>query len=236
MIMMFLCLAGAILNIVINLLNIYAGIPLYMDTILTITITLTCGFFWGASCGALTNIIGHSFIGGGWEGYLFVICNIATAFVTWLFMRLFPQELNLSAGNLNAKGVSNEPHYLQRAKPHQADIYRSSLFSMIMDRVIVLIIFSFALCFAMSFLGGLIAAAILALTSSVSGESRFTALFSASMFKGNTPVFVAEIVSRIPVNTIERLISAFSGYGIALALRRLLNFFLNPRVFKSPQH
>jgi len=181
---------------------------------MTIAVTFTGGIFLGVVCGALTNLINHALWGWGWEGYLFIICNIATAFITWLFMKLFPRELNLTAAPSYTSGVS-----------HKA-AYKSSRLGNVMDRVIVLIILSYALCLAMSFLGGLIAALILNISTSYNfGGSGITAFFSATMFKDGTPVLIAEIVSRIPVNIVDRLISAFAGYGIALCIRRALVFF-----------
>src|SRR5215469_12766278 len=91
---LFLCIVGAILNIFIN--KLAAGIiflPLYLDTIFTITSTLLGGLFWGSLTGALTGIIGQTYYFWGWEPYLFIICSVATAFLTWSFMRYFPDEL-----------------------------------------------------------------------------------------------------------------------------------------------
>jgi len=208
MTMIFLCLAGTLLNITISRLSFLLGIPLYLDTVLTISVTLTGGLFCGAVCAALTNIINHTLWGFGWEGYLFAVCNIATAFITWLFIKIFPSELNLLQKKpLNNAGVS----------------VKRSLIETIMDRVIVLIIFSFALCLGMSFLGGFIATVIITLDASYKPSgSGIAAIFSATMFKGNMPVIIAEIVSRIPVNIVDRLISVFAGYGIALGIRRLM--------------
>ena len=190
-----------------------------MDTMLTISITLTCGFFWGAACGMLTNLFHHAFFGFGWEGYLFIICNIATAYITRIFMRLFPGELNLCASIIQRSRTPAQPAAVQKTA-----VYKSNLFGRVMDRVIVLIILSFALCLAMSFLGGFIAAVIMSISPSYNyGGSGITALFSTTMFKGNTHVLVAEIVSRIPVNIVDRLISTFGGFGIALCFRRLKN-------------
>ena len=203
MIMMFLCLAGSILNVTISRLCFLAEIPLYMDTIFTISVTLTCGLSFGALCGALTNFISHSLWGlsWAWEGYLFMLCNIATAFVTWFFMRIFPRELNLTAS--------------RKMYP----VYKDSLISKLMDRIIINIIFAFVLCIIMSITGGFLAAFIMSYRSV---ESGITSFFSATMFNLNTPLVFTEIASRIPVNIIDRLISVFAGYGAAAGFRRLL--------------
>jgi hypothetical protein len=42
------------------------------------------------------------------------------------------------------------------------------------------------------------------------------------MFRQGSPLILAEILSRIPINIIDRLISAFSGFGIALAISGFL--------------
>ena len=201
----FLCLAGAMLNIALNRLCARMGFPLYMDTVLTISVTFTSGLFWGALCGALTNLVAHSIMFWGWEGYLFALCNVATAIITWLFIRLFPNELRLGA-----KTYKTAPHIVSK----------SSRLNMVIERMIVLILLSFALCLVMSILGGLITAFILALNPSHTGERGLSVLLSATMFGSSLPVILVEIVSRIPINIIDRLITAFLGYGIAFIFKR----------------
>ena len=171
---------------------------MYFDTALTITVTLVSGLFWGALCGAFTNIIYSTIWFWCPEAYLFAICNIATAYITWQFIRFFPRELNLN-------GKTQE-----------------TLVSKIMGRVIVLILLSFTLCFAMSILGGLIAALIMAINPSQIGEHWLSVWLSATMFSENTPVFIKEILARIPINIIDRLASVFAGFGIALLIHRFL--------------
>jgi len=205
LLMFFFCLAGVFLNIAFTRLRFYAGFPLFLDTILTITVTLKGGLFWGILCGALTNVLCHSIWGHGWEAYLFAICNIATAFITWLFIRVFPREL------LTGKqDVPQKPSFISA---------RSSSLSAVMDRIIILILLSFALCLAMSILGGLIATFIINLNSAYLETDGITGIFSATMFTQNVPIIVKEIVSRIPVNIVDRLISSFAGFGIACLIK-----------------
>ena len=200
LIMPLVCLAGIFLNIALPRLSIYhAGIPLYLDTIFTITVTLSCGLVWGIVCGAMTNIISHSISGIGWEPYLFTICNIATAVITWLFRRYFQTELMTD----------------------QLPVQKSNQPGRAMDRIIVLIIFSFTLCITMSVLGGLIATFIMYLNSAYTEGDGISGILSTTMFGQNVPVLWREIISRIPVNIVDRLISAFAGYGIAVLLHRL---------------
>jgi len=202
--MLLLCLTGALLNIAINKIFTAGGIwilPLYLDTILTITVTFFGGLFWGVLTGILTNLIGHTINFWGWEGYLFVFCNIATALVTWAFIRLFPQEIK----------ITND------SKTRMVKTHNSQMFFRIINRIIVLILLSFTLCLVMSLLGGLISALIQIFGSSPADELLLSALLGSTMFP-KMNVILMEILSRIPINIIDRLISVFAGYGIAIGV------------------
>ena len=204
--LLLLCLAGAALNIILNIVFTASGmgLPIYLDTMLTVTVTFIGGPVWGCLTGALTNIIGHSINFWGWEGYLFTICSIATALITWLFIRLFRKELSF------------ENH---QNTPHEKNLSGSHSLNKTMNRIVVLILLSFSLCFAMSILGGSISAFIQIITDSPADEMRLKALLGGSM-SSRLPLVLAEILSRIPVNIIDRLIAAFGGYGLALGINK----------------
>jgi hypothetical protein len=205
--MLFLCLAGAFLNLVFNRLISLTGLPLFLDTVCTITLTLLGGLFWGVLCGALTNLTINTILGGGWESYLFALCSIATALVTWLFIRLFPRELSLSP---------------EARKPFAAYVnVKSRRLGTVMDTMVVLTLLSFSLCLAMSILGGVISAFIQIYNPSYAGDPNISFVISDTMFNQNLSIIMKEILSRIPMNIIDRLISSFAGYGIALAIKKL---------------
>jgi len=195
------CIAGALLNMFVYWIFItIMGLPLYLDTIFTITVTLVCGPLWGVLTGALTNA--HSFTVYGWEYYLFALCNIAAALITWFFIKLFPLELNLNMYAANTKSV------------YQSGSRRLSAW---MDSFIVLTLLSFALCLVISILGGCISVFI--------GFFKAPAVNPAAvqtMFHHNIHMLPNEILSRIPINIIDRLISAFAAFGVALAVRGLM--------------
>jgi hypothetical protein len=196
--MVFLCLAGALLNNVFPAL-VKPYFPLFLDTVFTVTLTLTGGLFWGVLTGALTNVIFNTFFFWGWEGYLFALCNMATAVVTWLFMRFFPRELGLA-------GVP---------RPGFPSPHKSGRFETVADRVVVLFILSFGLCIAMSVLGGLISA-LIQIFKPVYLKERFV---SAAISDWNLPLILSEIMSRLPQNVIDRIVTAFAGYGVAMLLQ-----------------
>ncbi|MCL2265047.1 MAG: hypothetical protein FWC22_03295 [Treponema sp.] len=210
----FFSITGSLFNIGFTIvLTHYIGLPLFLDTIFTIAVTLTGGLAWGILCGAFTNIINSMIWFQGWGGWLFAFCSIATAFVTWLFMRLFPREINLTT-------AVRKSHY---------DLYENSNISKWLDKMIVLILLSFALCITMSVLGGFIAALILSLPSSHSPEALVSKGFSDTMFNHGFPVFLQETLTRIPINIIDRLISVFAGYCIALGSTALLKLILHKK-------
>jgi len=227
------CIVGALLNMIVyNVLISMTGLPLYLDTIFTITVTLICGPLWGILTGALTNII--SITAFGLEWYLFAICNIATALITWLFIRLFPLELNLRmnavtassahalSGNVVFTAQTEFANTAFAAKPlFQTDSRRLGA---VMDRLIVLTLLSFALCLAMSILGGCISVLIGFYKAFVNPESVNPAAVQ-TMFHGKIPILLNEILSRIPINIIDRLISAFAAFGAALGARCLMQKF-----------
>jgi len=199
-----LCFTGALLNIAINnILCLRAGVPLYLDTIFTISVTLLAGPLWGMLTGALTNIIAHSVdFFGGWMGYLFALCSIATALLTHLFVRLFPKELSLSFAHNQQK---------------------SQRLNEIMGKVIALILLSFTLCIIMSIMGGLISALIFGVKPDFPEEALVTGTLAPTMFPEDFSPVLREILSRIPVNIVDRFISVFAGFGIAVMVNKIKN-------------
>jgi hypothetical protein len=217
------------LNVAITILvSRAAGLPLYLDTILTVSLTLYGGLFWGLLTGALTNIIATALYFSYWEVGLFFICNMAVALVTWLFIRFFPRELNLSTGRLSAGRLSagqgaETPEAPRTSQRLLSPRLSSRMLAEVMNRMIVLILLSFCLCLVISVLGGFLAAFIQRINPALSGEHYLSGNLTATMFGQNIPLALAEILSRIPVNIIDRLITAFAGFGIAAGLKRVMS-------------
>ena len=82
--------------------------------------------------------------------------------------------------------------------------------------MVVLILLSFALCIAMSILGGLITVFISYIGPYTREPTHLHAPLGAILFSEDTPILIVEILSRIPMNIVDRLITAIAGYGIAL--------------------
>jgi hypothetical protein len=100
--------------------------------------------------------------------------------------------------------------------------FKSTRLSRVMDKVIALILLAFALCLAMSVMGGIISAAVWGASPSYPYESSLLIRLGKTMFAGNVPTVVREIAARIPVNMVDRIITAFAGYGIAVIIQRAM--------------
>ncbi|GHV95013.1 hypothetical protein AGMMS50293_13330 [Spirochaetia bacterium] len=196
--MLFLCVTGALLNITIAYAALNIPIPVYLDTVLTMTMTFYGGLFWGVLTGTLTNLISHTVWFYSWGDYLFTLCNIAVALITALFIRIFPGELIFG----------------KRLPVQESRRYKTML-----DRTVALTLLSFALCLVISIMGGIIAASI-KIFNVYGGGTGPELFFSPFLHRKNLSVFIVEILSRIPVNIIDRLISSFGGYGLALLLAK----------------
>jgi uncharacterized membrane protein len=199
----FVSIAGALLNVLVCLfLRGLLGVPLFLDTALTMAVTFYGGVFWGILTGALTNLIMQSVFFYGWPYYLYTLCNMAVALVTAIFIRWFPQELHIDG--------------TKKLLPKSQG--QSQWFQDLMGRAIVLVLLSFALCLVISVLGGLCAMIIKAFNPLVHNPVDPELNFSLALVRRNMPGFIIEIGSRIPVNLLDRLISSFAGYGLAVLL------------------
>jgi hypothetical protein len=191
------CAAGAALNVFFSYaVKSIFQLPLYIDTLFTITAALYCGPFWGIVTGVASSLLLHSIFFYGLPPYLYTLCSAATALATILFMRRFPEELGFSPGRAPARTV--------------------------MDRVIVLLFLAFTLCVVMSVMGGTIAAGMKFFASPDAVIEEGPELpFKLALLRRDLPLPVVEILSRIPLNIIDRLVSVFGVYGLAALLSRI---------------
>jgi hypothetical protein len=197
-----LCSAGAALNCVLNNFLAYRlNLPLYGDTLFTVAATFAGGLVPGVATGALTNFVVYPLFFQGQSSlaaHLFGLCNVAVAVVTWLFIRLLPQPRGVTRRDVTRRGVTHqkfEKHLMVCA---------------------VLVTLSLALVAVESVFGGLVAALF---TSPLPGPE--TAL-QFSFYESGLSRPATEILSRVPVNLLDRPVSVFGGYGAALLVNKFL--------------
>jgi hypothetical protein len=87
--------------------------------------------------------------------------------------------------------------------------------------VSVLLILSLYMCILMSVTGGLIAWIISVLWPVTNQDTPPESYFKLGMLLNHYPVPLAEIISRLPVNIPDRLLSVFGAYGFALLLKKI---------------
>ncbi|MDR0403538.1 MAG: hypothetical protein LBH35_08135 [Treponema sp.] len=198
-----LCLGGAVLNVLTgNLFRNVLGVPLFMDTLFTVAMTFYGGPVCGVLTGLLTNPIVNMFNFYGWADILYALCNAAAALVTFFFIRLFPAELGFGAG----KRITTGEETRTNSPP-----------GVLMNTLVALLLLSFVMCVVISIQGGLIAILIQPLGGS---SNPGPALFKSALFRKTLPPAVVEILARIPLNVIDRLLSVFGGCGVAALLWR----------------
>jgi hypothetical protein len=206
-VLLLLCVAGALLNIAGERIFLFwLGLPLYMDTPFTVALTFYGGLPCGLITGALTNLSKHALFAYTWADDLYTLCNVATALVTALFTRLFPAELSLAP-------ASSSDSFDLFAKAGER-------FRTAMNTIAALSMFSFALCLVLSVSGGLVTTFIKAVFPQVEVGVSPELLFKTGLLRKHFSLLAIEIVSRIPVNIIDRIIAAFGGYGVARVLAR----------------
>jgi hypothetical protein len=196
-----LCVLFAVANCLLNILvNRMLALPLFLDTLFTISITFLAGPVFGIICAVLTSVAGTFLMPPYMPIYcMYALCSIAGVALTEVFCRSY--NLGFSAKR-NAAGWANG----------DTDF---STFT-------ILLLLSVVMCLQMSVMGGLIASIISVLISipeyAVSPES----YFKLGLLMNHIPSPAAEIIARIPINIFDRILSVFGGYGLALLVQGAL--------------
>jgi hypothetical protein len=199
-----LCVLSALLNaLTMMLFRITLETPLYMDTLFTAAAAFYGGLVPGVLTGLLTNLVIGTVWFTGWGDYLYAICNSIVAVVTVLFVRLCPEELDLRREDL-------------------PPARRSGRLNRGLYRVTALFLLAFALVVALSISGGLIAFCIKAFIPNSLGGVGPEVFYAPPLAARAWPALLVEMMSRIPVNVLDRLLTAFCGYALAWGLKTAL--------------
>ncbi|MDR1893832.1 MAG: hypothetical protein LBQ61_03955 [Spirochaetales bacterium] len=200
-------IAGGAADYAMSLVTSGFGVGLYLDTIFTVTVTLSGGLGAGLA-GALTYTALCRY--DSWGIYLFGICSAAAAVLTCLFSRMFPAE----CGSLRIIGPPAE-------KKEREDLPPT-----ILNIITVLALFSLTMCVLMSVLGGIIAWFIQAVLNAPLVDLPPETFFKLGLVRHNISLIAAEILARFPVNILDRIITVFTAYGTA---RLLVGLFRRKR-------
>jgi hypothetical protein len=189
--LLLLCILSAGANDLCYYFFQFLGLPMFMDTLFTLGVAFFAGPFWGCITAILTPL--RSILAYDIQRGLYVLCSISGVFLICFFRRRY--------------------HLLENNVDDGEDYGTFHLVS-------ILLMLSLYMCILMSVSGGLIAWIISVFwpvsDQAVSPES----YFKLGMLLNHYPAPLAEIVSRLPVNIPDRLLSVFGAYGFALLLKK----------------
>ena len=199
-----LCFASALGNFLLSyFVSDIFRFPLYLDTVFTVAVCFTAGLVPGILTGVLISPLlsplAHFFllkdpIETFWAGRIFTICVLAEIVLVCFFMK---------------KNKAREAAFL--AKPSL------SLFISLAPILLTLAALS---CIVVSITGGVIDFVLTQISTPRPYSPEDT--FKLGLFRNNIPVLAAAILSRIPINIVDRFIVVFGGFGISLLYRKWL--------------
>jgi energy-coupling factor transport system substrate-specific component len=199
-----LCILSASGNALGSYLHIKTGIPLYIDTIFNAAICFSAGLVSGIITGTLlfpvmnywVNIILRGPLGElGFFRNIWVICIVVEILLVWFFYKKMKEE---------------EAVFLENPCLHT--------FIGVAAQLLVLAVLD---CILISVTGGIIDYIL----SSFSMPRTFSPEdnFKLGLLRNNVPLLATAVLSRIPINIVDRFIVIFGGYGISLLFRKWLD-------------
>jgi hypothetical protein len=196
-----LCMVSAVCNAALShfVINV-ARLPLYQDTVFTIAMCFSAGMFAGFLTGAFScfciSFVYKYILGNSLPGvgYLFYICVIVEVLLVCFF------------------------HNKMR-KREMVFLKNTSTLSFIYVAPLLLGLVALD-CVAVSITGGIIDFALVThqVPRSVSPEDTF----KLGLLRNNVPLLATAVLSRVPINIVDRFIAIFGGYGISLLFRKWL--------------
>jgi hypothetical protein len=199
-----LCVISAIGNVLGSYLHTKMGIPLYLDTLFNAAMCFSAGLVSGIITGALLfpllNFWVNKFLRElpvelGFLGNIWVICIIVEILLVWFFYK---------------KMKGKEAVFLENPTLYAFIGVGAQLLTLaVLD------------CIVISVTGGIIDYAL----SSFSMPRTFSPEdnLKLGLLRNNVPLLATAVLSRIPINIVDRFIVIFGGYGVSLLYRKWIN-------------
>jgi len=191
-----LCILAVAGNFILNNLCVYyMKFPLFLDTVFNVAVTFAAGLIPGLVTAMLSYVALNS-----WEigFYPFILCSIVEVLLVW---RLMP---------VNQEKKNAEQSALAEAKA----------FSYI--RVFARLMVLYIVCsLTISVLGGVIDYLHYSVLSNFKRSFSAEDTFKISLLRSGIPVLAIDILSRIPVNIVDRFIVIFGGYFVSRLIVKL---------------
>ena len=197
-----LCAVCALCNAALSyLLNTLLKVPLYADTIFTVAMCFTAGALAGVLTGAALSPLAFflvcKYLLGlpyeiSWVRNIFTICVLAEVALVCFF---------------HAKIKGREAVFLQKPSLNS--------FIGVATHLLVLVALD---CIVVSVCGGTIDFILNKVSAPLAYSPEDT--FELGLLHNNIPLFATAVLSRIPINIVDRFFAVFGGYGISLAFRK----------------
>jgi len=199
-----LCLVSALCNVILNYFVCYIWyIPLYLDTVFTVALCFSTGLLPSLLNAALIlpvcHFLLHTYVlpvepQSGLVRYLFTLCVVCEALTVCFY---------------HVKMKRQETAFFEKPSLNS--------FLGVAAKLLVLAVID---CVIVSVTGGIIDFII---TKHSAPRPIFPEdTFKLGLLRNNVPVLATAILSRIPINIIDRFIAVFGGYGISTLYRKAL--------------
>jgi hypothetical protein len=196
-----LCVLAAVvvylLNYWFSFLTVKAlGLPLFLDTLFTCALAFTVGPLPGIA----VTVISYGITGtvryfqfGDRGTYLYALCSVAEVLLIYGFRRGHSRQEKAGA-------------------PGEGDSLLSTVSALLLLYLLT--------CMIVSLIGGIVDWAITVTLGPVDNVASAYTFFKMGLLRNRLPLLAAAVLSRIPVNIIDRFITIFGGYALGLLLRK----------------
>ena len=200
--LLLLCIGAAGANYLLAYLFMYVfKVPLFLDTVFNAAVCFYAGLIPGLITALLPPLV-FTFIDG--HAQPFVLCSIAEVLLIW---RLKPAQ-------------SDEP---QITALHETAV---TSFVGILARLMLLYI---VCSIAVSVIGGIIDFIYYTKLSNTKHGFSAEDAFKLGLLRSGIPTLAMNILSRIPVNIVDRFIVIFGGYFIARGMKKIAAAFFKQK-------
>jgi hypothetical protein len=199
-IFLLLCPLAAAANAGLSLLvQRQLHLSLFLDTLFNAVMTFWAGPLPGIFTAILTFVI-CAIRQQPPETHFYVICSIAEIFLIWMFRRRFKKAWASSGAPFATPGPF------------------SYSFIVALSSLLLLALID---CAVISILGGGIDTAVFLIFSPARNQFSPEGTFRLGLLRNGVPILWANILSRFPINLVDRFIVVFGGYGVSLLIGKL---------------
>jgi hypothetical protein len=178
-------------------------LPLFLDTLFTCALAFTVGPLPGIAITVMSYCITGTvryFRFGDRGTYLYALCAVAEVLLIYGFRRRYPLRENPGG-------------------PDGGDSLISTMSALFLLYLLT--------CMTISLTGGMVDWTIAVTLGPVDDVASAYTFFKMGLLRNRLPLLAAAVLSRIPVNIIDRFITIFGGYGLGLLLGKVKGNFSN---------